>query len=75
VFKISEIILEKENLRVRVEEKSNLMREVIGIKDGNKWLPILSNLEGYSTLTFWLRKELYFSQESRNTLTWFSNHY
>ena len=51
MFKISEIILEKENLRIRVEEKSNLMREIIEIKDGNKWIPILSNLEGYSTKT------------------------
>ncbi len=59
MFKISEIILEKENLRIRVEEKSNLMREIIEIKDGNKWIPILSNLEGYSTLTFWLRNELF----------------
>lgn len=59
MFKISEFILEKENLRIRVEEKSNLMREIIEIKDGNKWFPILSNLEGYNTLTFWLKNELF----------------
>jgi len=35
------------------------MREFIEIKDGNKWLPILSNLEGYSTLTFWRRNEIF----------------
>ena len=57
--KISEIILERENLRIKVEEKSNILRETIEIKDDNKWIPILSNVEGYSTLTFWSKTEIF----------------
>ena len=52
MFVISEVILEREDLRVIVEEESNITSEKIGIKDGNKWVPVLSNMRGFSTLQF-----------------------
>ena len=49
---ISEVILEREDLRLIVKEESNFTSEKIEIKDGNEWVSVLSNVKGFSTLQF-----------------------
>ncbi|MFW9880433.1 MAG: hypothetical protein ACFFG0_45770 [Candidatus Thorarchaeota archaeon] len=50
---ISIQILERDTLRLEIEEFGNYYNEIIKIKDGNKLIPILSNFHNQSTLKFW----------------------
>ena len=52
------MIIQNDQIRVIVEDYKNYTSEKIEVKDGSKWHPILSNLDGKSTLTFWLKDVL-----------------
>ena len=56
---ISKRILERENIRIIFEEGLNHISEKIEVRNRDKWHPILSNLDGFNTLTFWLKNECY----------------
>ncbi|MBY8984744.1 MAG: hypothetical protein KGD65_06745 [Candidatus Lokiarchaeota archaeon] len=54
---VSEIALERAEFRVIIKDNKFFSGESIEIKDGDRWIPILENLDGLSTLTFWANKE------------------
>lgn len=56
---IAKMILEKDEVRLIIEENETHTTEKIQIKDGNDWVSILGSNEGYSTLNFWSRKNIY----------------
>ena len=56
MLKITNYILEKEQLRVLLEVKENFTEEIIEIKDGEAWIPILKSSNGSSTLRMCSKK-------------------
>ncbi|MHA1146684.1 MAG: hypothetical protein ACTSR8_00385 [Promethearchaeota archaeon] len=53
------MILEKDDVRLVIEDKGTYTSEKIQIKDGIDWVSILGSNEGYSTLNFWSRGKVY----------------
>ena len=55
---INKMILERDLIRVVIEEKENCTSEKIEIKDGDKWVAIIGSNVDYSTLNSWLKNEI-----------------
>ena len=55
---INKMILERDLIRVVIEEKENCTSEKIEIKDGDKWVAIIGSIDNYSTLNSWLKNEI-----------------
>jgi len=47
------LILEKELLRVIIEEHKDFTSETIEVKLNDHWIPLLGNNKGFSTLNYW----------------------
>ena len=54
----SKYFLAREDLRIILEEHDSHILEKIEIKNRDSWIPILSSLNGYNTLTFWSQKKI-----------------
>lgn len=72
---INQKILERENLRIIVEAKQNYMSERIEIKDGDSWISVIGNNEGFSSLNIWTKiaiysKSLTFIQKTKGILNY-----
>ena len=57
MLKITKYILEKGQLRVLLEVKENFTEEIIEIKEGEAWIPILKSFNRNSTLRICSNKE------------------
>jgi hypothetical protein len=52
----SQKTLEKELIRIRIEEWENFTSEVIEVRYNDSWIPILGSNKGCSTLSYWRGK-------------------
>ena len=52
------MILERDLIRVVIEEKENCTSEKIEIKDGDKWVAIIGSNVDHCTLNSWLKNEI-----------------
>ncbi|MFX1338646.1 MAG: hypothetical protein ACFFDK_08560 [Promethearchaeota archaeon] len=59
MLKIAKIILEREQMRVLIEEYEKFTEEIIEVKNNNTWVPILKNFNGNSTLRVWSNKRIF----------------
>lgn len=50
VIIVTDYILERGNFRVFLPEEDNLINEILQFKLNDEWIPILSNMSGFSTL-------------------------
>ena len=58
MFIFNKTILERELVRVVMEEHENYTSEKIEIKDGNNWVVLIGSNDKYSTLNFWSKNEI-----------------
>ena len=66
-------ILEREEIRLIIDENESFTSECIQIKDGDNWVSIIGSNEGFSTLNFRSRYDIYkvpcsFQNETENKL-------
>ena len=52
-------ILEKDQIRIILEEHKGYTSETIEFKDKNNWVPIIGSNSGYSTLNYYINKNRY----------------
>ncbi|MFX0146612.1 MAG: hypothetical protein ACFE8E_02570 [Candidatus Hodarchaeota archaeon] len=50
------LILERDLLRVSIEEHKDFTSEIIEVKFNNLWIPVLGSNGGFSTLNYWEKK-------------------
>ncbi len=50
-------ILEKELIRVKIDENKNHTSEIVEVKHNNLWIPILSSNKSFSTLNYWINEK------------------
>ena len=58
MFRISKIVLERQKLRIVVEEYENFTKEIIEVKDKDTWIPILKSFDQNSTMRIWNKEEI-----------------
>jgi len=73
VFRISKFVLERQKLRIIVEDYENFTKEIIEVKNKDTWIPILKSFDQNSTLQIWNKEEistksLHFLKEKKKKL-------
>ena len=58
MFRISKFVLERQKLRIVVEDYENFTQEIIEVKDRDTWIPILKSFDQNSTLRIWNKEEV-----------------
>lgn len=57
MFRISKFVLERQKLRIVVEDYENFTQEIIEVKDKDTWIPILKSIDQNSTLRIWNKEK------------------
>jgi len=73
VFRISKFVLERQKLRIIIEDYEGFTKEIIEVKDKDTWVPILKSFDQNSTLRVWNKedistKSLHFLKEKKKNL-------